>query len=1412
MMSHSKKWTWRSLTTRLLIAPVMAGSVASAAVAQSTPTGTPAAKVAKSTDPKDLLKQGREALKAGQFDRAMDLAREADRANPSGRWGLFGDTPESLEKDVQTARAEANGAEAKKLTVAAKELFAKPTRTSLERLQNLDKAYAMADRAVTLSPAPGFFDDLFGGERPEAVKKEIDTARLQLRKTLPASELAKVSPVQQAGAKTAGGIQQAGATVPARTGTPTAAANSSKPTIPAPTMPTASKPVVPATMVANSPTKIQATQLMAEARQLKKSNQLGEARAKAMEAQKLGVTFAATEDSPQALLQEIVTDGKTQIDKLVTQADLWASQKETSKAEMALKIAVRMSGELGFQTSPLESKLAAISKTNTPAVAAAPVAPAVNVPASPASNAMVVPALPGTTPAPTVPTLPSVPAPSTVASTQGTLPALPSIGGVTPGITAPTLPTTPATMPATVASNSQELLAQARKELTRGDLEQATKMAMQAHSDPAAKADAQALIREIEAEGLVRKKKDAAASFTSAAEYFMNKQYDQALSVLKLVDPSLLPADMKAKYEPLVASCDIEVAKIKKTGTTAVATVAGSDQTPKTAGATPPSALGEQVRAMGEVEFQKLRSEGLEAEARARDAFNRGETDLAIQTLTDFTTRVKSSTLSASRQSLLISSAERRLEGFRLMKRQMDFYAKEAKDKRDARDMVYGKALADQQKKEEIAKKVREVSELSKSRKHVEAEMLALQLKNLDPEDPALTALYEIAKRQRRVEEYSRNKDTKESFFLQGLNDAEKPGVYLDVENPIHVNQNRTLNAMRRGDGSDAYMKRLSSTEREIENRLNVPITVEFKDKPFREMLDMLRKETKLNISVDDQSISEDAFINLEQISITEKLDNISLRNALTILLDKARLKYVVESDVIRITTEKKARGRMYTKVFSVMELVTPIPDFALAPHQSLAKALAPPAPAWQPNGLGQTVYQPRNGLTNGEMVSGQMPANFNPGMAGNLDNRTAQVSPLSSSATLAASPRQNESQKLMKLITGLVRPYSWQALGGPGDLQYYDIGGALVVNQTADVIREVQDLLEALRRLQETSVAVEIRVISLSESFFERVGVDFAMNIKTKNTANFERSLTTGQFRPEPFINDINARNVTVGWNPSAGGFTNDLDVPIRPNTFGQSIPTFGGYPGIGNGGLGVGLAFLNDVQVFMFMEAAQGDRRVNVMQAPKVTLFNGQTSTVFVSDVSFFTTGLQVINVGGQFVYLPQNTPFPIGQSPPLPGGGSQPGISVTVQAIVSSDRRFVRLNLTPNLTSLTSAIVPLFPVTAFITPVFEGGSQGVPIPFTQFFQQPSFSDISVQTTVSVPDGGTAVLGGLKTLSEGRNESGPPVLSNLPYINRLFRNQGIGRETRHIMIMVTPRIIIQSEEEYNQTGNATATPAIGS
>jgi len=44
---------------------------------------------------------------------------------------------------------------------------------------------------------------------------------------------------------------------------------------------------------------------------------------------------------------------------------------------------------------------------------------------------------------------------------------------------------------------------------------------------------------------------------------------------------------------------------------------------------------------------------------------------------------------------------------------------------------------------------------------------------------------------------------------------------------------------------------------------------------------------------------------------ITEKLGQVSARNALHLILDKAGLSFVIEYDTIRITTLKKAKGRL---------------------------------------------------------------------------------------------------------------------------------------------------------------------------------------------------------------------------------------------------------------------------------------------------------------------------------------------------------------------------------------------------------------------------------------------------------------------------------------------------------------------
>ena len=210
--------------------------------------------------------------------------------------------------------------------------------------------------------------------------------------------------------------------------------------------------------------------------------------------------------------------------------------------------------------------------------------------------------------------------------------------------------------------------------------------------------------------------------------------------------------------------------------------------------------------------------------------------------------------------------------------------------------------------------------------------------------------------------------------------------------------------------------------------------------------------------------------------------------------------------------------------------------------------------------------------------------------------------------------------------------------------------------------------------------------------------------------------------------------------------------------------------------------------------MEAVQGDVRANVMQAPKLTMFNAQQATLSVDEDQYFVTQINLTNVPGtgQYAIVP-NTPTLNNNQ-----------VQLNITPIISADRRFVRLNLQPNLTNVVpSSLQTVAPVAV---PIFTANDTnlgaGQPILVTQYMQQPAFTQVSVSTTVVVPDGGTVVMGGLKRLAESRNEFGPPVLSKIPYLNRLFKNTGYGRTTESLLIMVTPRIIIQEEEETLQTG----------
>src|SRR6185369_4110705 len=56
----------------------------------------------------------------------------------------------------------------------------------------------------------------------------------------------------------------------------------------------------------------------------------------------------------------------------------------------------------------------------------------------------------------------------------------------------------------------------------------------------------------------------------------------------------------------------------------------------------------------------------------------------------------------------------------------------------------------------------------------------------------------------------------------------------------------------------------------------------------------------------------------------------------------------------------------------------------------------------------------------------------------------------------------------------------------------------SLIIRHTAEVHDDVVDLLRQLRRLQDLQVSIEVRFITVSDSFFEQIGVDFDFSIQS--------------------------------------------------------------------------------------------------------------------------------------------------------------------------------------------------------------------------------------------------------------------------------------------------------------------------
>jgi general secretion pathway protein D len=553
----------------------------------------------------------------------------------------------------------------------------------------------------------------------------------------------------------------------------------------------------------------------------------------------------------------------------------------------------------------------------------------------------------------------------------------------------------------------------------------------------------------------------------------------------------------------------------------------------------------------------------------------------------------------------------------------------------------------------------------------------------------------------------------------------------------------------------------ISEQDQGIVNALRTQFISQF-DFPsgtLAELSDRLQQYTNLNFAITEGADPSTAVA-------AQGLTNVPVETVLNLALEAADLGWFVQDGVVMIVPRNAVRARTVMEVYDVQDITYALRDFP-GVQVNLAQ-----------NQLGVTT------LTN--------PGEETPGF-------TAET--------------------LAQLIQETLDPDGWNPEQGHSISPQQ---GLLIVRQTPEVQAAIAALLRDFRRSTGVLVNIEARFLTVEEKFLEQIGMDFR---------DIDRVPITFPSFPRQPTGIINADDVNPAFNiplrffdpDGTGSLTNTSAGIVGINThgtvFGNTIRPYGMR--VQNimfadqliqrflqtiwgtaGGLSLQYLLVDDVSVAAILRMVEKTDRGHVLNAPRLTLFNGQRGNTLIANQLSYIRDFNV-QVGGTII-VPDPEIAVINDA-----------ISLEVQPVVSSDRRFITLELKPTVAVLT----PPPPAIATLQTVVGGTGQqavgggagavggaggvgggaagGTGLGRVLNIEAPSINVQQVQTTVVMPDKGTMIVGGLTTYYDTDAESSIPLWRNLPILGFLGSERFQGRQRRQLLIIVKAEIVIPSEHE---------------
>src|SRR5262249_38911156 len=127
----------------------------------------------------------------------------------------------------------------------------------------------------------------------------------------------------------------------------------------------------------------------------------------------------------------------------------------------------------------------------------------------------------------------------------------------------------------------------------------------------------------------------------------------------------------------------------------------------------------------------------------------------------------------------------------------------------------------------------------------------------------------------------------------------------------------------RRKKWSSVDLTKYNKTEERILKSMDLPTTVNFFEEQLEDAIKYLQEYHNLPLWIDKQAL-QDEGISLDQ-AVTLQLDGVKFRSVLKLLFEPFQLTWLIEDEVMKITTVNKAADKLQIRVYPVADLVIPI-------------------------------------------------------------------------------------------------------------------------------------------------------------------------------------------------------------------------------------------------------------------------------------------------------------------------------------------------------------------------------------------------------------------------------------------------------------------------------------------------------